>query len=161
MRDHGRNSRGEVVSWGTNCRLDNLQAAFLNFRLSQYKDDIKRRREIAQKYHDGLSSLNTLKLPQEPKSQADFFDVFQNYEIEASNRDDLRSYLLKMGIKTIIQWAGVPVHQFKDLGFGIEKYSHLQNTNKFFENCMMLPMNMSISNEEVDYIIDSIKEFYK
>ena len=157
MRDHGRNSRGEVVSWGTNCRLDNLQAAFLNFRLSQYKDDIKRRREIAQKYHDGLSSLNTLKLPQEPKSQADFFAVFQNYEIEAEKRDYLKQYLNENGIGTLIQWGGKAIHQWEHLGFNV----HLPKAESFFKKCIMLPMNMFITNDDVDFICQKIKKFYQ
>lgn len=47
MRDHGRNDDGEFVMWGFNSRLDNLQAAFLNFKLSYYQTEIDRRREIA------------------------------------------------------------------------------------------------------------------
>ncbi len=161
LRDHGRNISGDVVTWGTNCRLDNLQAAFLKFRLSQYSEDIIRRREIAQLYHDGLINLSEIKLPPPPNSSSNHFDVYQNYEIEAYERDKLRSYLLDMGIKTIIQWSGMGVHHFNELGFGKEKYTHLGKTDKFFENCMMLPMNMSINNEEINYIIESINNFYK
>ena len=44
LRDHGRGADGEIVSWGLNSRLDNLQAAILDFRLASYDD---RRRAAA------------------------------------------------------------------------------------------------------------------
>ena len=40
-RDHGRDVEGNVIAWGTNCRLDNLQAAFLKYRLSKFDEDVK------------------------------------------------------------------------------------------------------------------------
>ena len=49
-RDHGRDHKGIVSSWGTNSRLDNLQAAFLNIRLRHYEEDMCRRRQIARRY---------------------------------------------------------------------------------------------------------------
>lgn len=50
LRDHGRDESGEVVSWGMNSRLDNLQAAILDFRFRSYEKTIKRRRAIASQY---------------------------------------------------------------------------------------------------------------
>ncbi|MCL4141584.1 UNVERIFIED_CONTAM: hypothetical protein GTU68_009965 [Idotea baltica] len=44
LRDHGRDHTGEVVMWGLNSRLDNLQAAILNFKMKTYEQDIARRR---------------------------------------------------------------------------------------------------------------------
>lgn len=46
LRDHGRNEDGRVVAWGYNSRLDNLQAAVLNFKLKSFPKDIERRRTI-------------------------------------------------------------------------------------------------------------------
>ena len=50
LHDHGRDKDGNVKSWGRNSRLDNLQAAILNFNLSSYENVIQRRREIASIY---------------------------------------------------------------------------------------------------------------
>ena len=66
MRDHGRNENGEVEMWGRNSRLDNIQAAILDFRLASYQEVIKRRREIASIYHDELQNVNELYLPPPP-----------------------------------------------------------------------------------------------
>ena len=77
LHDHGRNPQGDVISWGRNSRLDNLQAAFLNFLLPDYGNVIKRRRHIASIYHNRLSSLPELQLPPSPNSDSDHFDVIR------------------------------------------------------------------------------------
>lgn len=157
LKDHGRNSEGRVVAWGYNSRLDNMQAAVLDYKLKHFGEDIARRRAVAARYQAGLGDLKELALPPGPNADPKHYDVYQNYEIEADQRDELRSYLDGRGIKTIIQWAGTPVHQFKELGFTVD----LPKTDKFFKRCMMLPMNVVVSDEEVDYIIETIRSFYK
>lgn len=156
LRDHGRNSEGQVVAWGTNSRLDNLQAAILHFKLKHYPSEIIRRREIASRYQDGLGDLKTLKLPAAPLNDGDHFDIYQNYEIEADQRDALKDHLKENGVSTLIQWSGTPVHQMKSLGFN---ESH-PATDQFFKRCLLLPMNVSLSNDDVDYIIEQVRAFY-
>ena len=159
-RDHGRNEKGEVVAWGTNARLDNLQAGFLKLRLDHYQEDMDRRREIAKRYHEALSGHDQLYLPPGPVENGDHYDVYQNYEIAGENRDALRTHLQEKGIRTIVQWAGTPVHHLSELGFGKEKYDDLDRTNWFFERCLMLPMHMALSDDDVDYIIENVLSFY-
>ena len=160
-RDHGRNETGKVVSWGTNARLDNLQAAFLKIRLKHYSEDISRRREIAAMYEDGLAGIETLYLPPAPSSSSDNYDVYQNYELASENRDELRKFLAENGVSTIIQWAGTPIHHFDALGFGREIVTDLERTDWFFERCFMLPMHMAMSNNDVNYVIDTVRKFYE
>ena len=157
LRDHGRNEEGLIVEWGFNSRLDNLQAAILNFKLGTFPQDIERRREIARRYQAGLSEISDLVLPPDPDSDSNHYDVYQNYEIESSHRDALKDHLKKDGIGTIIQWAGKAVHQFEDLKFNVS----LPFTEKMFERCLMLPMNTSLSDEDIEYICASIRHFYR
>ena len=42
LRDHGRDSKGEVITWGHNARLDNIQAAILNYKLKSYDEKINK-----------------------------------------------------------------------------------------------------------------------
>ena len=156
LHDHGRDTDGEVKRWGRNSRLDNLQAAILSHKLKTYKKVIERRREVAQMYQDRLSDLSELQLPPGPSNTSDHFDVYQNYEITADKRDDLKMYLSEKNIGTLIQWGGKGVHQFHQLGFN----QKLPKTEKFFERCIMLPMNVFISNEDIDYICEVVKSFY-
>ncbi|MBU6236156.1 MAG: DegT/DnrJ/EryC1/StrS family aminotransferase, partial [Alphaproteobacteria bacterium] len=111
LRDHGRDETGRVVMWGTNARLDNLQAAFLNFNFKSYPEIMARRRAIAAAYTKGLKGINGFWIPAGPDEQPDHYDIFQNYEVAAERRDELRAYLKDRGIGTIIQWAGTPVHK--------------------------------------------------
>ncbi|HUQ19465.1 MAG TPA: DegT/DnrJ/EryC1/StrS family aminotransferase [Gemmatimonadaceae bacterium] len=156
LRDHGRNDEGEVEFWGFNSRLDNMQAAILNAQFRDYNEIISRRRSIAETYESLLSGIPEVVLPPGPASSSDHFDVYQNYEIEAERRDDLRAYLSANGVGTIIQWGGKPVHAFKDLGFNVS----LPATERLFERCLMLPMNMMVTDDEVAYIAELIRDFY-
>mgnify|MGYP006145774171 FL=1 len=157
LHDHGRDVDGEVRRWGRNSRLDNVQAAILSYKLKTYDKVIARRREIAQMYQERLGSLEQLQLPEAPSVISDNFDVYQNYELQADRRDDLKNYLNEKNIGTLIQWGGTAVHQFRQLGFD----QVLPNTERFFERCIMLPMNVFISDSDVDYICESISEFYR
>ena len=157
LRDHGRNENGDVEMWGYNSRLDNMQAAILHAQFRDYDEIIRRRRSIAGLYDSLLSELAELVLPPAPDAGTDHFDVYQNYEIEADRRDELRSYLSERGIGTILQWGGTPVHQFKGLGFDVS----LPATERFFERCLMLPMNMMVTDDEVRYIAATIRAFYR
>ncbi len=156
LHDHGRDTEGNVKSWGRNSRLDNLQAAILSHRLEIYENHIQRRREVASLYQEKLENVKELKLPPAPNSNPDHFDVYQNYEIEAENRDNLKEYLDSKNIGTLIQWGGKGVHQWENLDFNIK----LPKVERFFERCIMLPMNVFISNEDIEYISESIKSFY-
>ncbi|MBW2569856.1 MAG: DegT/DnrJ/EryC1/StrS family aminotransferase [Deltaproteobacteria bacterium] len=157
LRDHGRNKEGEVVAWGTNCRLDNIQAAILNLKLKTFDKDITRRREIASIYHHALKGIADLTLPPAPDENERHFDVYQNYELESGHRDDLRDFLEEHGVRTIIQWAGKAVHQFKGLGFDNIK---LPVTEKMTSRFLMLPMHTALSDEDVEYVCDCVKDFY-
>jgi dTDP-4-amino-4,6-dideoxygalactose transaminase len=157
LHDHGRDIDGEVKRWGRNSRLDNLQAAILDHKLKIYNKVIERRRAVAQMYQDQLGGLDELKLPPPPSSTSNHFDVYQNYELIANNRDELKKYLSEKNIGTLIQWGGKGIHQFQQLGFT----QKLPNTDKFFERCIMLPMNIFISNTDVEYVCNAIKSFYQ
>ena len=156
LGDHGRNEEGHVVAWGVNSRLDNLQAAVLLVRLERLNEEIDRRRSIAAAYEDGLGDLEQLVLPPAPDVDPDHFDAYQNYEIEARDRDGLRTHLSNHGIGTLIQWNGTPVHQFEELGFTVD----LPRTDELFTRCLLLPMNSMLTDDEVDSVISEIRTFY-
>ncbi len=157
LRDHGRNEEGEVVAWGTNCRLDNLQAAILNLKLKTFDKDIARRREIAAMYYKALKDISDLALPPAPDEDERHFDVYQNYELESGQRDKLKDYLAEKGVGTIIQWGGKAVHQFKGLGFDDVR---LPIVEKMTSRFLMLPIHTALTDEDVQYVCDCVKDFY-
>ncbi len=156
LRDHGRDENGDIPFWGFNSRLDNLQAAILSYFFKDYTATIERRRDIAERYNTGLKDLNQLILPEPPSKNTRHFDVFQNYEIQAERRDNLKEYLSKNEVGTLVQWGGKAVHQFKKLGFNQD----LPRTDKLFKNILMLPMNLSLTDSDIDYICSTINDFY-
>ncbi len=156
LRDHGRGETTDAERWGRNSRLDNLQAAFLVWQFRHYQSIIDRRRAVASLYQERLGDLGEVTLPPAPDSDPDHYDTFQNYEIEAERRDDLREFLRAEGVGTLIQWGGKAVHQFTSLGFQVS----LPNTERLFERCLMLPMNITLSDDDVDYVADRVRRFY-
>jgi dTDP-4-amino-4,6-dideoxygalactose transaminase len=157
LRDHGRDENGEVAMWGMNSRLDNIQAALLDYQLRNYQNVIERRRNIAGLYRERLGHLEELVLSPGPENDPAHFDVYQNYEIEAERRDELQAYLEKKGVGTLIQWGGKAVHQFRKLGFT----QSLPFTESLFERILMIPMNMSLSDDDVHYVCDCIIDFFR
>ena len=156
LRDHGRNSQGDVVQWGFNSRLDNLQAAILDLQLRDYADVIRHRRTLAGAYDELLGNVTELALPPGPEDDSVHFDIYQNYEIEATDRDALRAHLSAAGVGTIIQWGGKAVHQFAGLHFRVS----LPKTDRMFQRCLMLPMNMTVTLDDVEYIALHIRKYY-
>jgi dTDP-4-amino-4,6-dideoxygalactose transaminase len=158
LRNHGRDESGNVVDWGFNSRLDNLQAAILSVKLRLLDKSIERRRQIAYLYWTKLGSIGELKLPPKPDSESNYFDSYQNFEIEAEHRDQLVMYLKEQGIGTSLPWGGKAVHHFKLSGC-IEK--DLSNTERLFKKIMLLPMNQYLTDEAIDSVCSSIITFYE
>jgi dTDP-4-amino-4,6-dideoxygalactose transaminase len=157
LHEHGRSKAGDIGCWGRNSRLDNLQAAILNEILKDYDHIISRRREIAAMYQEELGCLKQLHLPPAPNADSNHFDVYQNYEIEADKRDALQLYLKENGIGTLQQWSGRAVHQHEELGFDHVK---LPITDKMTSRYLMIPMNMSLTNDDIKYVSVKIRQFF-
>ncbi len=160
LRDHGRGPDGEIVSWGLNSRLDNLQAAILDFRLGSYERTVERRRALAGIYQDRLHAIAQVKLQPGPghrEHDPDHFDIFQNYEIEAEHRDELRAFLNMNHIGNTLPWGGKAVHQWPRLGFK----THLPFTERVFERVLLLPLNLSLTEDDVHHISNTIQDFYR
>jgi dTDP-4-amino-4,6-dideoxygalactose transaminase len=159
LRDHGRDpATGDVVRWGRNSRLDNLQAAMLAVKLGYLDEEIAWRRRLACRYHEGLRDVPQLVLPPPPDDRETprHFDTFQNYEIEAEDRDALKAFLARHGVGTMIQWGGKGIHQYPALRIG----QSLPRTEAILARSLMLPMNSSVTDQEADYIVEQIRAFY-
>ena len=161
MRNHGaeadKSISADCAIWGTNARLDNLHAAILAFKLGWYDEVLRRRRSIASRYDDAFRDVTGLQLPPAPAADERHFDIFQNYEIRCDCRDELRGHLASRNIGTIVQWGGTPLHHFRDLGFT----QRLRRTDRFFETCLLLPMNHLLNDEQIDAVSGAVIEFFE
>jgi dTDP-4-amino-4,6-dideoxygalactose transaminase len=157
LRDHGQErATGEILFYGFNSRLDNLQAAILDVKLKYLPDWIERRRKLAVRYEVGLSDISQVQTPPPPE-MGHYFDVFTNYVIQAQERDRLVTHLRECGIEVLISWP-IPMHHQRALGL---EHFHLPETERISREVVSLPLNSEISNEQVDYVVDSIRKFYK
>ena len=93
-------------------------------------------------------------MPPAPGSGEDHFDTFQNFEIESDFLNDLEAGLRDRGVGTLRQWGGWPIHKFAKLGF----HQDLPKADALFARMLMLPMNMALTDEDVDYVCASILE---
>lgn len=156
LRDHGRNKTGQITMWGRNSRLDNIQAAILLAQFEKYPSVISRRREIASLYNTLLEDCYPFVTPPPFDSDNGNFDIYQNFEVRVKNRDSLRKYLSDRGVGTLIQWGGQLVHQLPLL----DRQYNCPVAEDYFQNCLMLPMNLTLDNEQIAYVCESIRRFY-
>jgi dTDP-4-amino-4,6-dideoxygalactose transaminase len=154
LRDHGRVTKAEVSGWGHNCRMDNLQAALLDVKLTHVPQWIERRRHLAGIYDEALAGVRGVKRPPAPASEA-YFDVYQNYVIEATDRDGLKSHLDARGIETLISWP-IPNHH-QPIGL-----SHLKlpRTEELSGKVISLPLHTELEDDEALQVAAAAREYY-
>jgi len=155
LRDHGRVSKTGFSGWGWNCRLDNLQAAILDLKLRKVPEWIGQRRRLAAIYDEELADVSTVKRPPGPDG-GPFFDIYQNYVIEAKNRDGLQAHLASRGIETLISPGPVPNHKQP---VGLDHFN-LPRTEALCASVLSLPLNNELGEEQVLEVAGAIKDFY-
>lgn len=156
LRSHGmEESRDNIKSFGYVSRLDNLQAAVLNFRLKGLKKVISQRRKNAEIY---LENLN-LKHVFFPKEKKDEFNTYHTFVIQVDKRDKLKEHLLKNGVDTAIHYP-IPIHlQSASKFLGFKRGSFLE-TEKQANRILTLPVNQYLKKNEIIYICKLINNFY-
>jgi perosamine synthetase len=168
IRSHGRlehqpyfssASPGEYVELGFNWRLSNILAALGLAQLRKVEMIIEMRREKAQKLTEGLSRIKHVITPQPPK---DYFHVYQLYTIrvQESLRDSLIDYLSKKGIMTKIYFSPVHLTTFYRSKFGF-RGGELPVTEKVSKEVLSLPIYPTMTDEEINYVVASVGEFFE
>lgn len=154
LRNHGQNADRQVVAFGFNSRLDNLQAALLNVNLLYFPGDIERRRQIAARYDVGFADCAGLQLPIPPSSGA-YFDVYSAYPVLSTERDALQAHLRSLGIECFIHWEQ-PLHRNPHLGL---PPAVLPQTERVSREVLSLPIHPYLGDTECDYVIAAVREF--
>jgi len=154
LRDNGRTATGGVNGYGYCSRLDNLHAAILDMKLQHIPNWINRRKDIAISYYQGLKQITELKLPHYYDIR--FYDVYQNYVIQTTKRDQLVQHLRKNGVEILISWP-TPMHKEPTLNLNFK----LPKTEELSRTVLSLPLYPELSNNQVNYVIETIKEFFR
>jgi len=155
LRNYGERKKYYHAFIGYNSRLDEIQAAILRVKLKYLDKWVEARRRIAQRYNELLSNVLDITIPYE-KSYAKH--AYHLYVIRTRHRDKLRSWLSSRNISTGIHYP-VPVHLQ-------DAYRHLSFVNGSFpvaegvaKEILSLPMFPELTEDEVCYVCQSIKEF--
>ena len=152
LRNHGLKNRDEAKIWGYNSRLDELQAAYALTKLEEIDDLNNRYIEIAKRYDKGISPL-----AEKPELRAEYKDVFHNYVILVPEirRNSIMSNLHQRGVETKIHYP-IPLHLqecSKNLNYKIGDIPRCEN---YAKSMISLPIYPTLSNEEVDFIIETL-----
>lgn len=143
----------QLVQWAFKSRLDNIQAAILNVKFKYFDQFLARRREIADKYCTQLVGL-PLTLPTYSDE-----DVIQEFIIRIGTDEERRrfkDFMDAKGIEILIRET-TPNHKVFDLGLD---HFDLPVTENISTDAVRLPSYPELYDEEIDYICNSIKEFY-
>lgn len=138
---------------GLNSRMDEMQAAFLNVKISKVDIEAIRRQEIANYYIKNINNDKII-LPNEGEIGEHVWHLFV---VRTSNRDDLQLYLEKNGIQTLIHYP-----------FPLNKQECYNNrmgdiflpiTDKIHNEVLSLPISPVLETEEIEKIVSVLNKY--
>lgn len=137
---------------GTNSRLDEMQAAFLNLKLKYLNETNQFRKDVANEYLESIKNSELIM----PKVATTNEHVWHIFSIRTKERDLLQQYLLENGIHTVIHYP-IPIHLQK-------AYSELNNLNypvatEIANTVLSIPMYYGMEDEEIKYVIEKLNEY--
>lgn len=143
---------------GRNSRLDEIQAAILDVKLSHLDDDIKLRQQVAEYYYEHINNpLITL-----PKHLLDTENVYHLFPILVAEdkRDALHNYLEQNGVGSVIHY---PIPPHKQECYANESWNSpllsLPITERLANEELSIPMSPCITKEQVEFVVKLINEY--
>ncbi len=156
LRNHGMVDRDTIGILGCNSRLDTIQAVVGNWLIPQTESIAEKRIEHAAYYDKQLGQIPQITLPPRP---ADYRIVFHLYIVFAENRDDLLEYCLEKGIEAKVHYP-VPIYRQPALTHLGYKAGDFPVTDSHLSKIITFPCDQHLSQEEMDYVIQTVKDFY-
>jgi UDP-2-acetamido-2-deoxy-ribo-hexuluronate aminotransferase len=157
IANHGQKVKYHHDIIGVNSRLDTLQAAILKVKL-QYLDDYARRRNaVADHYDRELTGLKNIDIPFRAAYSTHVFHQY-TLKIRTGSRDELKAYLEKQEIPTMIYYP-VPLHlqkAYRHQDFGEGSFPVTEELSR----CVIsLPVHTEMTVGQLDYVCQAIKNF--
>jgi len=156
LRDYGQSRKNEHLEIGFNSRLDEIQAAALRVKLTVLGGNNEKRAAAAAAYSERLVGVLGVETP---KVRPGSTHIYHLFVIRCEERDGLKGHLQKRGVSTGIHYP-VPPHlqpAYSQLGY---KRGAFPVTERLVGEILSLPMFPSIRTDEIDYVCESIREFY-
>lgn len=156
LRVHGATKKYHHDLVGYNSRLDSLQAAILNVKLKTINESISKREIVAKQYYEMLSDVEQIKLPTIKDYNKPVYYVFQ---LKVDKRDELVEFLKENEIGTCIYYP-IPLHLQKCFSYLGYKKGDFPIAEKLCDSVIALPIYPEITEDEVSFVCQKIKEFY-
>ncbi len=153
-RNYGSRERYQNEVVGTNSRLDELQAGLLRVKLTHLPKLNDERCKIADRYSREIKN----DLIQLPKIRLNCDSTWHQYVIHTPKRDELKEYLEKHKIGTIIHYP-IPPHLSKAYEYLGKNLGDYPIAEKYAKEVLSLPMYNGMTNDELSYVISVINKF--
>lgn len=153
---HGSKVRYYHDILGVNSRLDTLQAAILLVKLKYLDAWNATRRRVAARYNELLEGVPVTV----PFVSPDGEHIFHQYTLRAPRRNELAKHLKERGIPHAIYYP-VPLHLQKAFAVAGAKKGDFPVTEQAASEVISLPMHTELTEEQMVYITDAIRDFYK
>ncbi|GAB1453580.1 DegT/DnrJ/EryC1/StrS family aminotransferase [Draconibacterium sp.] len=157
IANHGMKAKYQYERIGVNSRLDSIQAAILEVKLKHFDKHIQARQNAAAFYDEHLSRIEALKIPTRATYST---HTFHQYTIKTDRRNELQNYLAEKGIPSMVYYPGA-IHlqeAYKFLGYKKGDFPH---SEKLGETVLSLPMHTELAEEQLEYIVKAVKEFFE
>ncbi len=154
LRNHGLKNRDECEFFGYNSRLGAINAAIASIKLSGLDTLNNKKRQIALKYIKSLKSY--VKTPSERENEK---QVYQVFVISTEKRNELQKFLIENEIETKIHYP-IPIHLQEAASHLGYKEGDFPAAEKQSKQILSLPIHPHLKDEEVDFVILKIKEFF-
>jgi UDP-4-amino-4,6-dideoxy-N-acetyl-beta-L-altrosamine transaminase len=145
----------EMQELGYNYRLTDMQAALGTSQLKRAKTGIKRRIEIAKKYKDSFVNKDFI-LGQSGLVEGHAYHL---YILEVKKRDLLFNYLREKNIFCQVHY--IPAYRMPYYESNLNNEIQFFNSENYYKNCISLPIFPQLTNEQQQYVIDTICHFYE
>lgn len=144
----------EMQELGFNYRLTDIQAALALSQLKRTQQNLKRRQQIASKYKEAFKDSPIIT----PIIKRNVFHAYHLYVIRTKMRDELIKYL--RGLNIFAQVHYIPVHYqpyYRNQGW---KKGDLPIAEAFYRQCLSIPLYPTLTDDEQDFVISKILEFF-
>lgn len=159
IANHGQLQKYHHKIIGCNSRLDTLQAAVLDVKLPHLEEFTAARQQVAKRYDEAFDQDSRWQIPcKAPYST----HVYHQYTLQIADgkRDDLQQYLKEKGIPSMVYYP-LPLHK-QTAFYGFSRIgSVLSVSEKLVQSVLSLPIHTEMTDEEVDYIIETLRNYGK
>ena len=149
----------EIKEFGWKYNMTDIQAAIGIHQLKKLDKFIEKRREIAKIYNEEFENMDEIITPYEKKNVR---HVYYLYPVLLKNYDRAKfiEKIGKMGIGCGVHFIPLHLHPIYKNTFGF-RYGDFPNAEWVYEREVSLPLYPRMSDEDVEYVIDSVKKILK